>query len=360
VTARRTQPTVVLTAAAPAVLDGKPVMPAHWAVSSSSITATQGAKHIHAIADPDTYKDRSGIVNPPSSASSEHAGPWTARWSVRTLPDPGHYDNGYYWLGSPSSQDGTSTIAAAARQWGPDTSTPGAPSWHSIYPYKPSVTAVDHYLQGGGIVHHPKGVNFNSHFIEHMWMDWGSAHRQPFTWVIAATVASWPSAGYVHYLLDAGRDPRTIGFGPLTAAQCSGDYTVDDNLDYRQLLAIGPNHIKACARPDGTGTGVIRARTNDTLRPRMYVAIFNGDTSHIGVYHPGQGLLRKGSLDNGTDQRHRYYVMGRRHNSISGRHASHLLVFEMRFWTKALTYAQLEGQYDQISSTWQFDKYRNL
>jgi hypothetical protein len=191
-------------------------------------------------------------------------------------------------------------------------------------------------------------------------MDWGAAHRQPFTWLIVGLVASWPTPNYRHYILDSGRNPDAVHFPRLGAEQTGSGRSISDGLDYRNLLTVNRTHIVGCARPDDHGPATIRCRTDDAQRPRMFIAIFDGEHSHIGAYSPGHKRLRRGTLDNTAAQHHRYYVLGRSFARISQDAASHLLLFEIRYWNRALNGEQLDEQYSQLSSVWQFDKYRGL
>lgn len=349
-TAQRTVGGLVLTMTPPAVVAGAPTVPKYWAKCTSSTTAIEGPAHIHTIPDPDPIWDPytsgwSTLPPPPTSI------PWFARWSVQDLPDPSHYDAGFYWLGDPSSSDGTSSIQSGARQWRPDGSTPHAPSWFSHYPFKPSVTAVNHYLQGGGIVNHPKGVNFNSHFIEHMWMNWSASVSQPYTWVMAGMITSHPSSSYIHAVLDGGVNPGTRGIH-LSASDCNTARSISETVS-RNALWVTESQALICTQDFGK---VLRARTPVKVAPCMFVGIFNGTSSYVGIYRPGSKVLQKGAVDNHGSH---FMVMGRQHGTLSQGRAGHLLMFEIRFWQKALTTTELDGQYKQLSSTYQFDRYRS-
>lgn len=341
----RAIPLVSMTSDAPAVLNGKPVNPLYWAKCSSSSHPGPG---IHAVpaATPKPYPLPRPPVAPP-------APPLAGRWIVDDLPAPP--TNGFFWLGDPSSSDGTGHSSDAAHQWPAHSSTPSAPAWRSFFPFKPSVTAANHYLQGGGVVSHPKGVNFNPQFIEHMWLDWGRPVRQPFTWIIAGMIPAWPTTSYRHTILDAGRNPDEVGFPRLTASQCYTERKIDElGLGYRNYLAVDP-HFQYLQSSYGSQ---VRAGGSDR-RPRMFVGIFNGLHSQTGYYAPGAPRkLWSGKLANGTPQEHRYYVLGRQQGWMSQDHASHLFLFEIRFYQFALSLPQLDQQYEDLSSKWQFDRYR--
>lgn len=353
VLSRKTQPLTVLTMPTPILVAGRPVVPRNLGVIDSTSTGHQGAGHIRAM-PPAPVWDGSGYVNPPPLTTK----PWVGRWVVDDLPDPP--TDGFYWLGAPSAADGTAGIAASKRQWSPHGSTPHAPSWRSIYPFKPSVRAVDSFLPGGNIVHHPKGVHFNRQFIEHMWMDWGGPRRQPFTWVIACILASFPTTHYEHYVLDAGRDPDAVGFPRLADFQTSTPRTIDDGLAYRNLLSYSPHYARICARPNEQGPRTARVRSHGASRaPRMLYGVYNAGHSVVGDYSPSGPHHANGTIDNTSAQHHRYYVLGRANGHMSQDKASHVLVFEIRFWDYALTAKELAEQYDQLSSTYHFNRYRS-
>lgn len=348
----REQPNVVITTNNPAIAAGKPSTPKYWAKVTCTVTARFGPNDIRTAPPPAPLPSTNGYFFPPAPI----AGPFSARWSVEYLPDPASYSAGYYWLGDPSSQDGTASIQSGARQWAPDGGASGVPSWRSFYPFKPSVTSATHYLFGGASVHHPKGVNFNAHFIEHMWMDWGKNQTQPFTWCIAAMTTAYRQ----HYLLDSGRDPAAVGFPPLTAAQTNLNRTINDGLAYRNMLSISTTTAGLCARPNENQTGTIRCKIDASLRPKMFIGIFNGTNSYVGAYSPGRKLLTKGTVDKTSAQAHRYYVMGRKNGLIGTTFAGELLVFEIRYWSYAISMAALDEQYNQLASRHQFDAYRGL
>lgn len=346
----RTVALTVLTPVTPAILDGKPVVPAYWAHAPVSATLIQGPLHIHSV--------KPAPKPPPAHAPDAPPGPpFAARWGVETLPDPAGFADDFYWLGSPSGADGTTGIAAKCRQW--SASTAGAPAWHSFFPFKPSVRAYDSFLPGGTLVHHPAGVHFNSHFIEHMWMDWGKDRRQPFTWVIAAMIVNFPDAGYRHYLLDAGRNPDTVHFPRLTADQCNTDRLINDDLPHRSLIGVSANSVVMASKTDQSQ--MIRMRSDAASRPKVFYGVFNGASSRLGSYSAG-GVHRKqkGHLSNGAAQHHRYYVIGRGQGHIDQDRASHVLIFEIRFWSLALTEAQLADQYRHLAAVYQMDRYRSL
>ncbi len=350
----RTVALTVLSPVIPAVSQGKPSSPAYWARLPAAATLIQGPRHIHAIADPNPIWNpaTSGWFYPPPNA-----GVGTYRWHVGTLPDPASQPGGWYWLGDPTGIDGSAYVPAAGRQWAPDPGT-GGPSWHSFFPFKPSVRAYDAYLPGGNVVHHPKGVHFNAHFIEHMWADMGTDRRQPFTWVIAGMVASYPGPGYQHFLLDAGRNPDSTGMGRISAEACNTPRPINDLLGYRSIIATTPDIMSVAA--SNYHADAVRLRMDAAIRPKMFFGIFNGAASYAGAYDPGGHRLAKGRIANTSAQHHRYYVLGRRQGWLSQQLASHIMIFEIRYFNHALSTADLASQYDQLSTTYSYGRYRAL
>jgi len=348
---------IVITLPEPVVSGGKPQLPAYWSRFPATATLIQGPNHIHAIPDPNPVwdPDTGGWTNdrPPPPP----AGVGDARWTVDSLPDPKGFSNGWYWLGDPSSSDGTASIPAACRQWPTSGGTSG-PTWHSFYPFKPSVNSYDSYIVGEQTVHHPKGVHFNSDYVEHMWADFGSGQPMPFTWIVVGTVMSDRHSGYRHTLLDAGRNPDDVGF-PRIPAQPIPDRLIGDNLPYRTNLASTNNVTSLRTRRSG---GQLQVKGSPGHHPRMYVGVFNGANSKVGAYDPFGKPKVAGRIitDTGITNPHQYIVLGREQGRISQDYACNLMVFEIRYWRRALSDTDLDDQYRQLSSTHQFNAYKQL
>lgn len=349
---RRSNPIVTVTTPPMIVVNGIPVVPDLIGQIATSADVLVGPGHIRAE-KPAPQWDGSGYVLPPPHTSKAMAG----RWVVDDLPSPG---DGYYWLGEASAKDGTGNIGKKKRLWAPHDSTPHAPAWRSHYPFKPSVRAANHFLPGGRQVHHPIGVHMNPEYIEHMWLDFGGSRPQPFTWVIAAMVVSFAGKHYRHYVLDAGRDPDKVKFPRINDYQTGDDRKIRDNLDYRTLLAINDEHMIMTARNDEFSARTLRTPAYGSIVPRMMYGVFAGGKSRVGHHSPNGDSHRAGRIDNGKNQRHRYYVLGRKQGIMSQDKAAHLLVFEIRYWRYALTPAELNDQYKQLASTYKFNKYRRI
>lgn len=343
---------VIVSHTAPVIVNGQPVLPKYKGSFPTGAALVFGPNDIHAIPNPDPVWNpaTSGwFVQPPPSGVGD------ARWTVQTLPDPAGFPGQYYWLGDPSAADGTSGIAAACRQWAPDASTPGAPSWRSIYPYKPSVRAHVNFGAGGNILTVTKGVRFNPVFIEHMWMDWGTDVLDGFTWVIVGIVMDFPNAGYEHTLLDVGGSPASFGAPGLTENDLGPEHGLSDlgiNAPYRVQMSLNVNQQKQ--QSDLAGTAQILSPFNYVTRPKMWFGGWGNASSFSGSYSTAGKYLQKASLPP-TLQRN--VVLGRRGGILSRQWASHLVVFEMRAWKHLLSASDLNEQYAQLSSTWQFGAY---
>jgi hypothetical protein len=263
---------IVVTHSTPIVSNGKPTLPKYAGVYPSAMPLIVGQldtppDHIHSIADPDPVWNpaTSGWYYPPPSS-----GVGDCRWTVQTLPDPSPYPGQYYWLGDPSSSDGTSGIEAGARQWAPDASTPGAPQWHSKFPYKPSVRAHVSYGPSGNLVTQSKGVRFNLQYIEHMWAAFSSLRSAPFTWVIVGIIMDFPTNGYTHTILDVGGDPNSYGAPGLGVADLGIDHGLTDlGLDspHRTLLQVNLN--SQTQEANLSGSQAIVTPFNYAARPKM-------------------------------------------------------------------------------------------
>lgn len=348
----RAVPGTVIELPIPAISGGHPSLPIYWAKFLGAATLKQGPLHIHAIRDPNPLWDPAtgGWTYPPPPIRPrpivrgvpvrDTSGAGDYRWTVDSLPNPNDFSGGWYWLGDPTSRDGTASMPSGGRQWATAPGGPAGPSWRSFFPYKPSVNGYDAYIVGERSVHHAKGVHCNSHYIEHMWLDFGWNMLQPFTWIVVATVMSDPFPGHEHHILDAGRSAA-----------------VGDNLPYRTRLSWRGD---TAAMQSQALDAPLRVRGAPGHHPRMFATIFNGRQSQVSVYDPYGRHTTHGQVGGGPGYSHRYTVFGREQGYLSQTHASNIMVFEMRYWHHALTETDLAAQYAQLSSTYQFDAYKQL
>lgn len=338
---RRTIPVVTLDLPVPFIVGGKPMLPAWSARFDSSLRIT-GHEFI-----PDPDPDKS------TPATSDFAGHY--RWSVNDLPDPRDYANGYYWLGTPSANDGTQGIEAAAQQWaGNDKSTAATPVWQSVFPFKPSVWPHTWYGVGGNQLTITKAVRFNTQFCEHMWAELGGVAAVPMTMVVVGLIQHFDTDRHVNPIIDTGKAPSASGIS-WSAAQCAGNAQLSADPTDRAAMFVSHTKMATFTSPTQNANTIYTPYTHD-YKPRMYASVINGADSFSGSLSPRGKFLKKGTMhDPGTALQH--LVLGRRNGLLGRAHTAHFVCFEIRMWGRALSRDELSAQYDQLSSTWKFHQY---
>jgi hypothetical protein len=363
----RATPMVVLQpVGTPFIARGVPVMPLYGVIAPVTATAVVGPAHVHAVPNPDPVWDpdaNGGLggwaMPPPASGVGDY------RWVVQVgakdgrtgLMNPVDADNGWYPLGDPSTHDDTADADFRTLQWKPDPAT-GGPVWHSAYPFKPTVIHREDSNDAGKQFSHPAAVSFSASSAQHMWLDMQADVPQPFTWVIVAMATS--AADQLHVILDSGVNPFSVGFPVLTPAQLADAWQVPDNLAYRTTLSVaGPGTavMNTAVNPaGGYGVSYTKPLTFNVV-PRMYGCVYNGSQSMLWVRGADVSQVVHGTVATGPAYKHRYYVLGRAYGWVSPVSGCEMFVMEMRFWKKALTAADMEDQYSQLSSTYGFEAY---
>jgi hypothetical protein len=364
----RATPLVVLSAdTAPVIVRGLPTAPAYAVTLPVTVQATQGAPdHIYVKDNPNPVWDP-GLSEweypPPSSGVGDY------RWTVYDLLDPTSdpsFTDGQYLLGDYNANDDSANYPTTAPgvspcfQW--SASAPnGGPAWHSQAPFKPTVSGKDVIVNNGQKYNHPRGVCFSMSTDCHMWLDMGAIVAQPFTWVIVAMQAD--DTDNLHTILDSGKNPFSISGAPAYTEKMLGDIlTVNDGLSYRTTLHVSgqTTAIMNTAVSQNQGNGVFYSLPPRAVlhAPRMYGMVYNGSNSMLWVKGTDVAQVVHGTVATGTGFQHRYYVLGRRNGYLSQDMGCEMYVFEMRFWKKALTEADMADQYSQLSSTYLFDAYK--
>ena len=363
--ALRATPIVVLTAAAtPIIVRGVPTVPAYGFVAPVHLTVRVGPGHIYAEPDPNPVWD------PDADNGLGGTGAWTKpvpasgvgdyRWAVHYMPNPDSYPDGTYPVGDPSTLDETDQNDPATYAWYPDPGT-GGPAWHSAAPFKPEIVNRNVQLANGDTVQHPLALAFSSDHCAHMWLDMGAPTQQPFTWVVVAMLLR--QTGALQTILDSGRNPFSVGMPQVTIADLGDGWTVADGLGYRQQISTsGPGTVlmdtSVSYNPSsGVGTNKAASPYVNDVSPRFYGCVFNGSQSLM--YYRGYDALAvpTGKVFTGAGYLHQYYVLGRQYGLVSQDYGAEMLVFEMRFWHRALTRDELDEQYQQLSSVYKFKKY---
>ena len=302
----------------PVIVQGRPYLPLLPMRPDSAMTFNVGPSHIH------TFDPPTPTVTPPGGGTTHY---WA--WDAVDLADPPG-THGFYNLTTWAEHSGS------------------GPSWTSSGVYTPRVA--DKVVYGAGDQYHTytRSVHFDASSVEHMWIDLGS-HSQPFTWVICGMINYYPYRTYGHYLLDAGM--------PTAQRDVDRDWTFDEGLSYRSLMlfqtrtAVLATHTGKDAVANGKH---VISPHNEIARPRVFFGTFNGSASFVGSIDRYNNYGRTGSVDNKT---HRYFVLGRRQNHVSNNLASHMTLFEIRFFNKALSSTERLAQYRQLASKWRFNKY---
>lgn len=349
----RTVAGLSFTAVTPAIVKGRPKVPRLWGKMIPGGSALAGVGHLRGFADPDPVWGGSSWTTPPPDAP---VGSNFIRWSARQLPSPG---GSSYLLGSPSSLDGTSGIASGKQQW---SSTPGSDfsiPWQSAYPFKPTVQSHIHYGMDGSTYTETAGVHFTTGGVTHMWADFGTILTPPFTILLAGVVTAFRTKSYWNWMFDAGENPNS----DLTAAQRADIYAhgvrdpiaLTESYGYRTGLRVGHTQVQAFNDVTPT-TKIARVPYAHTIKPKVFSFVVDGSNSLLQVQDV-RGL-RKRAIRLTNHGAQRLMVMGRRTNILSPLDACAMVVFEVRAWDKALSSDQLDGQYQQLASTWKYHSYK--
>jgi len=352
--APRATAVMTLQALEPVIHLGKPEMPRFRVANPSTMTLKQGAGHARAVPNPAPVWDpqQGKWVVPPGLG-----GVGTYRWTVATLPLLDDYVAGKYDLGSRSGLDETTAIPDNQTGWYPDdgSEVKNGPIWHAEYPFKPTVAVRKSVVAGKTIVH-PIGVHFSSGNLSHMWLDMGASKPQPFTWIIVAILTRRfvKPLPIRQVILEAGRNPYQVGVPQKTPAQLGDNIVVNDGLAYHTALASSGDNIQMSTLPT---SGSLIAGGMSGVRPMMFATVFNGASSVLFVKDNLHQARVTGTVQNGAPYQHRYYVLGRNQGQLNDLFGQEMVVFEMRFWTRVLTTAEIDSQYSELSSTYLFSKY---
>ena len=367
--APRATSVITLTAEEPVIYLGRPVMPAHRISAPLTMRATTGATHIRGKNNPAPVWDPVlGTWTYPPGAG----GVGTYRWVVApspppatSLPDVDGYDGGTYPLGSPSGSDETQNIPLGQQGWYPDggSAVQNGPIWHADYPFKPTVVSRDSVVNGK-VIHHPVGVSFSSDNCSFMWLDMGVSKPQPITWIIVMMpLRRYPKSFPLRQVfLEAGRNPYAVGVPQKTPAQLGNDIVVNDGLAYHTALSTSGDNYQMSTNPKisslVTGGDAVAGSGMSGIRPIFTAAVFNGANSVLYTRDNLKYQRVTGAVSTGAAYQHRYYVLGRDQGYISQLKGQEMIVFEMRYWDRALTDAEIESQYAELSSTYLFSQYK--
>lgn len=320
----RTMLSVKLTFPDPAIINGKPYVPDYWSHLEGSYTATaNNTGTIPVVPDPE-----------PEAF------------------DPGDDKAGqsrYIWRASDLA------IKSKLTKW-PVHSGSG-PSWASARGYEPSVKSRLTFGSKGQYHTQDKGVLFDYHNVEHMWLRLPTAKSDDFTWMICGIILSYPSARYGHYVLDHGFNTKKVSPLPRTEGTSKklGDGGYRAAMLYQRNSALMGSHTGE----DLAGNGKhVRIENNYLPKPRVMYSIWNNGEANnkgtIGTIGRGYHKQKTGTIDSETM---RDFVIGRRFNKISTDLASHMVIFEIRYFPRALGRTEIRKQANNLASLYKFGRY---
>lgn len=336
----------------PFYINGQASVPKYSGRAKAIGDAITGIGHIRSFADPDPVWTGTGWEPEPPTVP---AGSNFIRWTARQLPDPAA-QGGKYLLGTRVADDGTLGLPAGAEQWNADDGSDFAIPWQSAWPFKPWVQAHVHYGEDGFIHTVDRAVHLTPHRCAHMWGDLGSILAPPFTVLAVVLVTDFPGRGYLNYLFDAGGAPAISDAqrGRIWAHGVRGDLALAEAEGYRNVVRIGREQVQAFNDPAPAGR-IARAPFEHTLKPKVIALKVAGVNSRLFVAGSGGTKSRTVSLGNLGEQR--LWLLGRKNGRISSDSAASIVVFEIRMWDQPLSDDDLEAQFDQLSSTWNFQAY---
>lgn len=349
----RTMPGLAYVMSTPVMVAGRPMQARYYFNSDSTKTINQTTGHIQNASDPNPIWDvtnNNWLVSPPLGGAGDY------RWTVVNFPDPASY-GGQVKIGDRSSKDLTTSVPTSCTGWYPDASTPSAPVWKSGYPFKPELTELVHINKDGTRYVLPKALRFDPHFAQCMWMDTGTSKKMPFTWIFVGLVNEYAGGIQRHTLLDSGRSPFTYVSGRTedNAAYGTTFPGKREGLGYRTLISVD-RHSMYVTNND---KNFLMAKHPGNYKPRMYYGIFDTTHTRIGNLTTGGRNDFTGKLPAETlATTHRNYSMGRLCGYITSQYAAAMHVFEVRYWNRALTPAEISAQYTQLASTWHFSWFR--
>jgi hypothetical protein len=276
------------------------------------------------------------IPTVPSVPNSEGGGTgnntvW--RWKVEDLTDPG---TGQYALNSWPAHNGV------------------GPTWYSKEFYRPQVKGTVKFNIKKNKTRKQRSVTFNYNQVDHMYMTC-SAISQPFTVVLVGIIHSYPTAKYGHYLLDSGAEPAIYD-----ANKTGTDFFPDEGTNPRNVLLFQKSRARIAVNQQPNADlklcdKNIKSKHTEKPRPRFFYGVFNGSSSRIGTMDTKYKYDQTGTLSNYGGSTN--FSIGRRVNRISDNRASHMSLWDITFFHRALSKDELTNYYQEMASTYHFKEY---
>ena len=307
------------------VINGYPEQGLVWARPAPVMSVNEGPDHTRYLADPDPNKIPPGKTSPTG-------------WGDLTVPT-------YQW----SANDLATPAWASEYKLSTWPEHSGGPAWKSGGNFRPQVRGINTFSPRNVAHTYSQAVIFEPTFAQHMWVDLGP-HSQPYTWIFVGIINSYPTRTYGHYILDAGVRPHNLHWDARDQIHTNAD-------PYNRTLMLFQLHSAILFGDHIVNNGpYARAQHNYVPRPRMLYGVFNGSHSKVGWRDPAQHRVGGGKASAHTS---RYFVTGRRNAYFDSGLASHITLFEIRFFASALSSAMLDKHYKQIAGSWKFNLYKN-
>jgi hypothetical protein len=319
----RTLTSVKLTFPDPAIINGKPYSPDYWSHLEGIYSATaNNSGTITVVEDP---------VIPPFDPGSDRPG-----------------QQAYVWKASDLS------VTNKLSKWPAHS---GGPAWNSSRGYEPSVKSRVTFGSNGKYHTQSKGVLFDYHDVEHMWLRLPQAKSDDFTWMICGIILSYPTARYGHYVLDHGYN--TKGFKTLPKTEATAKNLNESGyraaMLYQRHSALMGSHTGSDLAANGKH---VRIENNYLTKPRVMYSIWNNGASNnkgtIGTIGRRYHKSKTGTIDNKTM---RDFVIGRRFDKVSQALASHMVIFEIRYFPRALGRTEIRRNANNLASIYKFGRY---
>lgn len=230
----------------------------------------------------------------------------------------------------------------------------GGPSWESSGDYRPRISK-----RVNRSVSEPKtekvqakSLRFGRFPHEHMWLDLGEAYPT-ITVMIAMFFDGFRRD---HYVLDAGRE--TPSFSDTDEAGKYKGHQFGDDLDYRATMFYTDERgiVSTTDSPYIRAGKHIGVRNISSHRPRVLYSVFDGNNSRQGWISNKTHVHKTGSLEPANIRR---LVLGRRQNRVGKNYSSHMTVYEVRIYTRALTMKQIKKKSAVMHGRYDFNKYGN-
>ena len=317
----------------PFFVNGKPITPKYQDIQTTNVTTAGGY----------TYAD------PISVTSINHLLPVTPK---------------YRWVA-------TDIIGADDDQilsWPEHAGTAGL-NWVSTAPYGPTIQPHEHFNdQTDDYNTYSRSVHFYSHNVEHMWLNMPATAFptavtnltafQPYTWMF---VAMMHPLGHHHQEQVLG---NTLLDSYLNGATPT-DFTdsIDNNLDVTSNDGTGTNRSTIRFNANQAtiacnSTTPLKRNWKHNNNPVVYTGTFMGAAANSSLIAYGQNYYQRinGPLGAGSNYQ-QGFLLGRAVNEYRRVFASTMTIFEVAFFNRNLTVAEIKRNSHYLMGVYKVEKY---